>query len=92
MNADVDALDVHILNNALGNICFLASQGPWGLGGIGRPNSIHSLTMNPYGVRLRQLLAQTGGEDITIYLIISGHLSCQNCVCFRLPNLLITVL
>lgn len=65
-------------NNALGNTCSLARQVAWGLGGIGRPNLVHSLTVCPYGVRLRHLLSQTGGEVITIYLITSGQLSCQD--------------
>lgn len=91
-NADVDVLNVHIINNALGYTCSLAREGAGELRGTRRLNSINSLTIHPYGVRLRHLVAQMGGEVVTIYQIILGQLSCQNCVYLRWPSVLITVL
>lgn len=40
MNADVDVLNLQIIKNAHENTCSPARQGAWGLGGIGRPNSV----------------------------------------------------
>lgn len=90
MNADVDVLDMYIVNSALGNTCSPARQEARGLGGIGRPISVLSLRIHSYRVRLRHLLAQTGSDVITLYLILMGQLSCQDRVCFRLQNLFIT--